>query len=92
MDCTMSFGSMRDLLLGCALTAAALMLQPSAALASPDSAGPCGGHLRQLGYSQVEFEAGHAHTSLYEARRGREEVKVMVQNNTCAVQQVWLDD
>lgn len=83
---------MRELLFCCALIGTALMVQPSAALASPDGAGPCGGHLRKLGYSQVEFEAGHAHTSLYEARRGREEVKVMVQNSSCAVQQVWLDD
>ena len=83
---------MRELLLCCAFTGTALMLQPSAAFASPDSTGPCAGHLRQLGYSQVEFEAGHAHTSLYEARRGREEVKVMVQNGSCAVKKVWLDD
>ena len=83
---------MREVILCCAFTGGALLLQPSAAFASPDSAGPCGGHLRQLGYSQVEFEAGHAHTSLYEARRGREEVKVMVKNGSCAVQQLWLDD
>ena len=83
---------MRDLLLGCALTSAALLATPTATFASPDSAGACTGHLQQLGYRQIEFEAGHAHSSLYEARRGNEEVKVMVRNGSCAVQEVWLDD
>jgi hypothetical protein len=83
---------MRDVLLCCALTGTTLMLQPSAALASKDSSAPCAGHLQQLGYREVAFEARHSHSSLYEARRGHEEVKVMVKNGSCAVQQVWLDD
>jgi hypothetical protein len=57
---------MRDLLLGCALTSAALLATPTptATFASPASAGTCTGHLQQLGYRQVEFEASHAHSSL----------------------------
>jgi hypothetical protein len=40
----------------------------------------------------VELEAVNDMTSIYEARRGRDEVKLMVKNGSCAVQQVWLDD
>jgi len=60
--------------------------------ASPDAVGPCSGHLQRLGYSQVAFEARQAHSSLYEAHRAHEEVNVMVQNGTCTVQRVWIDD
>jgi hypothetical protein len=40
----------------------------------------------------VELEAVNDKTSIYEARRGRDAVKLMVKNGSCTVQQVWLDD
>jgi hypothetical protein len=48
--------------------------------------------LQQLGYRAVELDAGEAHSSLYEARRGRDEVKLMVKNGSCLVERVWLDE
>ena len=83
---------MRTLLILSALSGAVVLADPHAALASPDSPGPCAARLQQLGYSRVKLDAVAAETSIYEARRGREEVKVMVQNGSCAAKQVWLDD
>jgi len=60
--------------------------------ASPDAVGPCSERLQRLGYSQVALESRQAHSSLYEAHRAQEEVNVMVQNGTCTVQRVWIDD
>jgi hypothetical protein len=48
--------------------------------------------LQQLGYRVVELDAEEAHSSLYEARRGRDEVKLMVTNGSCLVERVWLDE
>lgn len=83
---------MRDLAVLGALTGVILLSVPIAALASPDSSGRCGGHLQRLGYTRVKLDAASAKSSLYEAWRGREEVKLMVDDSNCAVQQVWLDD
>lgn len=60
--------------------------------ASPNRAGPCSGRLQNLGYTGVELEVGSAHSSLYEARRAGDEVKLMVHNGSCVVEKVWLDD
>ena len=57
--------------------AAASILTTQAAAASPD---------------QVELDGRQAHVSMYEARRGSEEVKVIVHNSSCAVKHVWLDE
>ena len=72
--------------------AAASILTTQAAAASPDQAGPCAGRLQTLGYRQVELDGRQAHVSMYEARRGSEEVKVIVHNSSCAVKHVWLDE
>ena len=71
--------------------AIAVFVMPAAS-ASPHAAGPCSGRLQSLGYSRVELEVGSAHSSLYEARRAGDEMKLMVQNGSCIVEKVWLDD
>jgi hypothetical protein len=48
--------------------------------------------LQALGYRAVELDAVEAHSSLYEARRGRDEVKLMVKNGSCLVERMWLDE
>jgi len=48
--------------------------------------------LQQLGYRVVELDAEEAHSSLYEARRGPDEVKLVVKNGSCLVERVWLDE
>ncbi|WP_398326312.1 hypothetical protein [Vulcanococcus sp.] len=58
----------------------------------PYSTGPCASRLQQLGYRAVELDAEEAHSSLYEARRGRDQVKLMVKNGSCLVERVWLDE
>jgi hypothetical protein len=83
---------MRHLPLISGLLAITLSAAGRAASASPDSPGPCTAQLQRLGYSRVELDAVNDMTSIYEARRGRDEVKLMVKNGSCAVQQVWLDD
>lgn len=83
---------MRDPLLVSGLTVMALLAATAPASASPDTPGPCAAQLQRLGYSRVELEAVGDKTSIYEARRGRDEVKLMVTNGSCAVQKVWLDD
>lgn len=60
--------------------------------ASPHRPGPCSGRLQSLGYSRVELDTTSAHASVYEARRAGDEVKLMVQNGSCIVEKVWLDD
>ena len=60
--------------------------------ASPREPGPCAARLRSLGYKRVELDATRASSSLYEARRGAEEVKLMVDNGSCMIRQIWLDD
>lgn len=72
--------------------AASLLLPIKPAVASPDQAGPCAGRLQTLGYRQVELDGRQAHVSMYEARRGSEEVKLIVHNSNCAVKDVWLDE
>ena len=74
------------------LVAAATLCFPLTALASPDAAGPCSERLQALGYRSVHVEVAQAHSSLYDAHRGGDEVKLMVQNGSCLVQKVWLDD
>lgn len=69
------------------LSGQALMVQ-----ASPHQAGPCAGRLQSLGYTRVKLDATQAHASLYEARRGGQEVKLMVDNGSCTIRQSWLDD
>jgi hypothetical protein len=69
------------------LSGQALMVQ-----ASPHETGPCAGRLQSLGYTRVKLDATQAHASLYEARRGAQEVKLMVDNGSCTVRQTWLDD
>jgi hypothetical protein len=69
------------------LSGQALMVQ-----ASPHQAGPCTGRLQSLGYTRVKLDAAQAHASLYEARRGAQEVKLMVDNGSCMIRQTWLDD
>lgn len=59
---------------------------------SPHVAGACAPRLQQLGYRAVELDVVEAHSSLYEARRGRDEVKLMVKNGSCLVERVWLDE
>jgi len=76
----------------CSLAAMATLCLPLTAEASPDTAGPCSGRLQALGYRSVHVEAAHAHSSLYDGQRGGDEVKLMVQNGSCLVQKVWLDD
>ena len=83
---------MRDRLLISGLTAMTLLAVAGPAFASPDTPGPCAAKLQRLGYSRVELDAVNAQSSIYEARRGRDDVKLMVTNGSCAVQQVWLDD
>jgi hypothetical protein len=79
----------QSLLLGGVL---ALSGQGLKAQASPHETGPCAARLQSLGYAQVKLDASQAHASLYEARRGSQEVKLMVDNGSCAVRQTWLDD
>ena len=74
------------------LAATTLLLFPVASLASSDIPGPCSERLQALGYRRVHFEAAQQHSSLYDALRGEDEVKLMVHNERCLVQQVWLDD
>lgn len=79
---------------------ASLLLTASIALvsggqsvqASPDSPGPCSARLERLGYQRVKLDASQPHSSLYEARRGRDEVKLMVDNQSCVIQKTWMDD
>jgi hypothetical protein len=74
------------------LVAVVTLCCPLTALGSPDTAGPCSKRLQTLGYRSVHVEAAQAHSSLYDAHRGGDEVKLMVQNGSCLVQKVWLDD
>ena len=73
-------------------SALALFSGSPAALASPDTPGPCSRRLEQLGYSRPELKDTRSKTSLYEAYRGRNEVKLVVENQSCQIQQTWLDD
>jgi len=83
---------MRELVVMWVGVCGALLAIPSSVWASPDRSGSCTAHLQRLGYTRVDLEAVAAHSSLYEARRGRDEVKLMVNNGSCAVERVWLDD
>ena len=75
------------------LTAALALLSGSpVVLASPDSPGPCSSRLERLGYLRPELKNVSTDTSLYEAYRGRDEVKLVVENQSCQIQQTWLDD
>ena len=74
------------------LTPCLLAVCSGAAQASPHHQGPCSGKLQNLGYREVELDGVRAHVSLYEARRGHEEVKLMVDNGSCAVRESWIDD
>jgi hypothetical protein len=83
---------MRSTMFALACLAFAISGAAKPVMASPHSNGACDQRLQRLGYSHVEFEGSQVHSSLYEAHRGYQEVKVMVDNNSCAVQRVWMDD
>ena len=70
----------------------ALFWFPVRVSASPDVSGPCSRHLQRLGYQRVQLDASLSYSSVYEARRGPDEVKILIANSGCAIKQVWLDD
>ncbi len=72
--------------------AMALLSSNPAVQASPDTPGPCSQRLEQLGYARAKLKSNRTNTALYEAYRGRDEVKLMVDQKTCRIQQTWLDD
>lgn len=72
--------------------AMALLSSNPAVQASPDNPGPCSKRLEQLGYTRAKIYNTHPNTALYEAYRGREEVKLIVDNESCRIQKTWLDD
>jgi len=83
---------MPRLMVSAAALLAGIGLGTAPGWSSPHVAGPCAERLQQLGYRAVELDAVEAHSSLYEARRGRDEVKLMVKNGSCLVERVWLDE
>lgn len=60
--------------------------------ASPHITGPCSARLESLGYLRVKLDAAQAHSSLYKARRGHDDVKLIVNNQSCVIQKFWMDD
>lgn len=60
--------------------------------ASPHITGPCSARLERLGYQRVKLDATQAHSSLYEAKRGRDKIKLVVNNQSCMIQNFWMDD
>lgn len=72
--------------------AMALLSSNPAVQASPDTPGPCSQRLMQLGYSRPELKDSRTTSSLYEAYRGRDEVKLLLDNKTCRIQKTWLDN
>ena len=76
------FSGMSNARLCFSLAAAATLCLPFTAQASQGTAGPCSERLQALGYRSVHVEAAHAHSSLYDGQRGRDEVKLMVQNGS----------
>ena len=70
----------------------ALSGQGLMAQASPHETGPCAARLQSLGYTRVELNATQGHSFLYEARRGAQKVRLMVDKGSCTVRQTWLDD
>jgi len=83
---------MHRLIVSAAALLAGIGLGAVPSWSSPHAAGPCAGRLQQLGYRVVELDAEEAHSSLYEARRGPDEVKLVVKNGSCLVERVWLDE
>lgn len=83
---------MHRLMLSVAVLLAGLGFGALPGWSSPHTKGPCTGRLQALGYRAVELDAVEAHSSLYEARRGRDEVKLMVKNGSCLVERMWLDE
>lgn len=72
--------------------AMALLSSNPAVKASPDNPGPCSQRLEQLGYARAEIKNTHTTTTLYEANRGRDEVKLIVDSKSCRIQKTWVED
>lgn len=73
-------------------TVALLSMAHAGVMASPHRSGPCGERLHNLGFRNIELDGSQKHVSLYEAKRGYQEVKLMVDNGSCKVLQSWIDE
>jgi hypothetical protein len=70
----------------------ALLSSNPAVQASSENPGPCGQRLENLGYVRARLKNNGTNTALYEAYRGQDEVRLMVDQKTCQIRQIWLDD